>query len=66
MIDSGLILQAIILDTLIEHQEQVVIANGNKSILLSELFEQIPSMREEMFQARAEIYRQLGQEVPKC
>lgn len=63
---SALLLRAFILDTQIEHPEQVVITNGDKSILLSELFEQVPSLREEMIQDRAEIYCQLGWEVPKC
>ena len=63
--NAPLILKAFILDTYIEHPEQSLIVKGEKSVLLSELFEQNPDMRQELISKRAEVFRKLGWEVPK-
>lgn len=63
--ESVLILKAFLLDTQIEHPEQVVIVIGGKHSFLSELFAVNPNMRQEMIEELAEIYRQLGWEVSR-
>jgi len=64
--DSALILQSYLLDTQIEDPEKILIVDGEKQVLLSELFALFPTMREKKIEERAEIFRQLGWEAPKC
>lgn len=64
--ESILMLEAFILDTKIENPEGCVIANGKNEVLLSELFAQKPDIRQGMIEERAEVFRKLGWEVPKC
>lgn len=61
--DSILILRAFLLDTQLENPDQVVIAQGKKTVRLSELFAQDPAMRQKMMDDRAEVYRLLGWEI---
>lgn len=62
---SPLLLRAFILDTQLEHPDQVVIAVNERDVLLSEVFAFDPSIRQKMVEERAEVFRQLGWEVPE-
>lgn len=64
--ESALIMQACLLDIQIEDPDKFLIVDGEKQILLSELFALFPTMRQKMIEERAEVFGQLGWEVPKC
>lgn len=64
--ESVLVLKAFILDSQIETPELVVIAHGKKEVLLSELMAQNPDILRGLVKERAEVYRQLGGEVPNA
>jgi len=62
--DSNLVFQAFVLDSQIETPEQIVVTHGGKEVPFSEILAQNPDMLRELIEARAEVFLQLGWEVP--
>ena len=62
--ESILTVTAFLLDTYIENPEGVLIVQGGKEVLFSELIADNPEKLTEIIEARAATYKQLGWEVP--
>lgn len=63
--DSGLIMQAFLLDTYLDEPDRALIVNGDDHFLLSYIYEQKPELREAYIRERAEVYRKLGWKIPQ-
>jgi hypothetical protein len=61
---GALVLKAFLLDTQIEHPDGIVIDDGDKPVLYSEILRNDPSILPRLKRERAEVYRQLGWAQP--
>jgi hypothetical protein len=61
---SALILRAFILDNQIETSDQVLVVDGEKHSLFSEVLRGNPDHLQQLIDERAEVYQQLGWAVP--